>query len=645
MTVSVDFETRSTVDLRRTGVYRYAQDKDTDVWCMAYAFDDQDPRMWTPGQPVDPELVQYIVQGGELRAWNANFERTIWNEILVTRYGWPKTTIDQWVCTAAEARAMALPGSLELAAKVLGVQEQKDKTGANLMLRMARPRRTEEDGTLIWWDIPERVNRLLEYCKQDVRTEVAIAQAIRRLTETEKQVFNLDQRINDRGVKLDIKLAKAAKKLADAATLEANRAVYDLTHGKVSKITNVGRLTDWLRAQGCEVDSLDKAGIKTLQETNTGLIAEVLTLRAEAGKSSVAKIESMLGAVCRDGRIRGLLMYHGASTGRWAGRLVQPQNFPRGNIPNPEDYIDLVLFRSVEEIDALAPPLDVISSMLRAMLVADKGHNLIAADFAAIEARVLAWLAGEEILLKTFREDGDVYKVMASRIYSLPADEIQKNQRQVGKMAILGLGYGMGAKKFIDSCKAQAGVELQEDEAKAVVQLYRATNKNIVRFWAELNQAAIDAVKEAGSIKRVGPITYTYRGGYLWCVLPSKRPLAYARPRVVERETPWGSTSEAVSFEGIDSFTKKWDRHELYGGLLAENVVQAVARDIMAAAMLRLEDAGYPIIMSVHDELVAEIPEGFGSVAEFEKIMCQTPDWADGCPINAEGYISKRYKK
>ena len=645
MTVSVDFETRSTVDLRRTGVYRYAQDKETDVWCMAYAFDDAEPRMWCPGQPVDPDLVAYITKGGELRAWNANFERTIWNEILVTRYAWPKTSIEQWVCTAAEARAMALPGSLEVAAQVLGVQEQKDKAGSNLMLRMARPRSIEPDGTLIWWDIPDRINRLLEYCKQDVRTEVAIAQAIRRLTDTERQVFNLDQRINDRGVKLDIKLAKAAKKLADAATLEANRAIYDLTHGKVSKITNVGRLAEWLRAQGCEVDSLDKAGVKMLQENNTGKIAEVLTLRAEGGKSSVAKIDSMLGAVCGDGRIRGLLMYHGASTGRWAGRLVQPQNFPRGNISNPEDYIDLVLTRSVSEIDALAPPLDVISSMLRAMLVASDGHNLIAADFAAIEARVLAWLAGEELLLETFRSGGDVYKVMASRIYGISPGDINKIHRQVGKMAILGLGFGMGAKKFIDSCRTMADIELTLEQSKAVVDLYRATNKKIVRFWSELNRAAIDAVKETGSVQRVGPITYTCRGGYLWCVLPSKRPLAYARPKVVERETPWGSTAEAVSFEGIDSFTKKWDRHELYGGLLAENVVQAVARDIMAASMLRLEAAGYPIVLTCHDEIISEVPEGFGSVSDFESTMCQLPEWGAGCPINAEGYLSKRYKK
>lgn len=645
MTISIDFETRSTADLRKTGVYRYAQDKNTDVWCMAYALDDGEPKVWVPGDPVDTELALYIETSGELRAWNAQFERTIWNEIMVKRYGWPATTIEQWVCTAAEARAMALPGSLDMAAQVLGVDQQKDKQGASLMLRMARPRAFDEAGEAIWWDVPDRVARLVSYCKQDVRTEVAIARAIRRLGDTERAVFQLDQKINDRGVQLDVKLAKAAKHVAEKATLEANRAMYDLTHGKVAKVSNVGRLTAWLREQGLEVESLGKNSIKALQEENVGIISEVLTLRTEAGKSSVAKIESMLNCVCADGRVRGLLLYHGAATGRWAGRLVQPQNFPRGNIPDIETYIPLVYAKDVEGVDALAPPLDVISSMLRSMLIAGPGKKLVAADFAAIEARVLAWLAGEELLLNTFRTGGDVYKVMASKIYNVDPKDVNKDQRQVGKMAILGLGYGMGHKKFVDSCKTMAGIDITEQQSKAVVDLYRNANKNIVNFWYGLNNAALDAVREPGSVQVCGRIKYTMRGGYLWCLLPSKRPLAYARPRIIERETPWGSTTEAVSFEGMNSFSRKWERHDLYGGLLAENVVQAVARDLMADAMLRCEERGYEIVLSVHDELVAEVPADFGTVAEFEALMSETPEWAAGCPVAAEGWAGLRYRK
>lgn len=644
---SCDFETRGTADLRRTGAYRYAEDKNTDVWCLCYCFDGntEDIRTWRPGDPLDQELVEHVKAGREMRAFNAPFERAIWNAILATRYSWPTTTIEQWVCTASEARAMALPGSLEMVAQVLGVTAQKDKQGAALMLRLAKPRRIEEDGTIIWWDIPERVQRLIQYCRTDVEVELAVAQAIRRLGDTERRVFELDQRINDRGVRLDKKLAKAAKSVAERATLAANRALYDLTNGKVAKVSNVGRLTAWVKEQGLEVVSLGKSDLAEAIAGSSGVVADALTLRAEAGKSSVAKIDAMLGAVCDDGRIRGMLLYHGAATGRWAGRLVQPQNFPRGDITDVEDYIPLVLAKDYAGLDALANPLSIISSMLRSMLIAADNYNLIAADFSAIEARVLAWLAGEELLLQTFRNKGDVYKVMASRIYGVPAGDVDKNQRQVGKMAILGLGYGMGANKFVDSCKTMAGIVLTPEQSKEVVTLYRNTNRKIVQFWADLNAAALDAVREEGSVQSVGDIKYTMRGGYLWCVLPSKRPLAYARPKIVERETPWGSTTEAVSFEGMDSFTKKWSRHELYGGLLAENVVQAVARDIMAAAMLRLEEAGYPIIMSVHDELVCEVPEGFGSVAEFEALMSAPPAWALDCPIDAEGWIGKRYRK
>jgi DNA polymerase len=613
---------------------------------MAYAWEGEEPRVWRPGDEIDTELKEWIEAGKTLRAWNANFERVIWNEILSSRYGWPNTTIVQWVCTAAEARAMALPGKLEDAAKVLGVEEQKDKQGANLMLRMARPRRVEEDGSILWWEVPERVHRLVEYCKQDVRTEAAITVAIRRLSDFEKRVFDLDQTVNDRGVECDIKLAKAAKHLAEKASLEANRHLYDLTNGVVKKATNVAKLTGWLRDNGVEVDSLGKTSLRDLMAQDLPEhVLHALSVRAEAGKSSVAKIEAMLQAVGRDNRIRGLLLYHGAATGRWSGRLVQPQNFPRGSIDDPERYIDRVLAKDFEAIDIEAPVLEVISSLLRAMLRAGKGKKLIYADFAAIEARVLAWLAGEELLLKTFRENGDVYKVLASKIYNVPVEEITKNQRQMGKMAVLGLGYGMGWRKFIMACDG-AGVTVDEETARRVVTLYRDTNAEIVEFWRELESCALKAVVEPGTTHRVrGNVKFSQRGGYLWCILPSGRPLAYAKPRIIEKETPWGSTQNAVQFYGMDSFTKKWMAHDLYGGLLCENVVQAVARDLLACAMVRLEDAGYPIVLSVHDELVAEVDEDFGSVAEFEALMCALPDWAQGCPVGAEGGEGKRYKK
>jgi DNA polymerase len=645
--VSIDFETRSTIDLRKSGVYRYAEDQTTDVWCMAYAWEGSDDvRVWRPGNDVDQELVDWINNGQTLRAWNAQFERSIWNEILHKRYSWPATSVAHWVCTAAEARAMALPGKLEDAAKVLGVEQQKDTQGANLMLRMARPRSYTSEGAPVWWDVPERILRLVSYCRQDVRTENAVCQAIRRLSADEIKVFRLDQSINDRGVQLDVRLAKAAKTLAEKASLEANRDLYDITQGKVHKATNVGKLTAWLRENGIEVDSLGKTSLRDLLAQDLPEhVLKALAVRSEAGKSSVAKIDAMLQAVCKDGRIRGLLLYHGAATGRWAGRLVQPQNFPRGTVENAERFIDLVYEKKFNEIDVEAPVLDVVSSLLRAMLVARKGHKLIAADFSAIEARVLAWLAEEELLLKTFRVNGDVYKVMASKIYGVSPDDVNKSQRQMGKQAILGLGYGMGWRKFISACDG-VGITIDEDTARQVVTLYRETNAEIIEFWRELERAAVAAVEHPGTVQTVrGRLKFTKRGGYLYLVLPSGRPLCYASPKIIEKETPWGSTQFAVQFWGMDSFTRKWATHDLYGGLLAENVTQAVARDLLAEAMLRLENAGYPVVLSVHDEVVSEVPEDFGTVAEFESLMCELPPWADGCPVNAEGWEGNRFRK
>jgi DNA polymerase bacteriophage-type len=646
--VSIDFETRSTIDLRRTGVYPYAKHETTDIWCMAYAFPGEEPQLWRPGNVNDVRLVEWIAQGNPLRAWNAQFERTIWNEIMVGRYGWPETTIEQWFCTAAEARAMALPGSLGDAASALRVDQQKDAEGQNLMLRMARPRSYAPDGKPIWWDVPDRIHRLSQYCLQDVRTECAVLAKIRSLDEGERAVFMLDQKINDRGVRFDRQLASAARDVATQAIDRANQRLREITNNQVPAVTAVGAFTEWLRSQGVNTSSVTKSVIRELQKSSVSVeVLEALKIREEAGKSSVAKIESMFEAACPDDRIRGLLLYHGASTGRWAGRLVQPQNFPRGNVPNPEDFIPLVLARDVHSIDLHHPPLEVVSSMLRSMLTAAPGHKLVAADFSAIEARVLAWLAGERDLLETFTRNGDVYKVMASKIYRRPVDQIEKTERQMGKMAILGLGYGMGAKKFVDACKTMADIDITPEDSKKVVDLYRNSNTAITELWRELESAALKACMEPGTKHTAarGLIRFMKKQGYLWMRLPSGRLLCYSDPSVVERITPWGSNQLAVRVFGTNSVTRKWQPYDLYSGLLAENAVQAIARDVLVGAMLRAEAQGFPVVLSVHDELVCELPESGGSAHDLEEIMRENPKWADGLPLNAEGWENFRFRK
>ena len=663
---SVDFETASPVDLRKTGVYPYAEHPDTRVWCMAWRTPDADG-LWFPGQPFPFALAEHIAAGGRMRAWNAQFERVIWNTLCVPRFGWPEVPIVQWVCTAAEAAAMALPRKLEDAGKVLGTIEQKDLDGHKLMMKMAKPRkRKKSDGPgddLLWHDSAENIARLGAYCVQDVATEMAVAKRINRLTPGEQKAYALDQRINDRGVTVDSALVWALEQMASQAMAEINESLAEVTGGAVTAVTQRNALLGWLKDMGVEVDKLDKAVVEELLNTDElpEDVKEALELRRDGGKSSVAKVRAMQRCACRDGRIRGLLLFLGAATGRWAGRLVQVQNLPartkgirsdfgsdRKDAYDPELLIPAILEHSFGLVDALLPAMEVAALTLRACLVAAPGKKLIAADFSAIEARVLAWLAGEKYLIEAFRKGDDVYKIMASAIYKVPVAQVSKAQRQVGKMVILGCGYGMGWKKFVASCALQ-GVTLDGQFGRFIVDTYRQTNARIKAWWGELEEAAIEAVRNPGEVFRVsdGRIKFTCRNGFLYIVLPARRALAYFSPRIVQQQTPWGELRDAVQFFGQKTTTKSrvWRLIDLYGGLLAENIVQAVSRDVMLHAMWNAEEAGYATVFTVHDELVTECDENVGSPAELEALMCDLPDWADGLPIAAEGWSGPRYKK
>lgn len=662
-TLSIDFETRSRVDLTQTGVYPYAADPSTDIWCMAYSFSDEETvHAWAPRYPYQDaagqwkwhsldfpeEIEKFIEAGGTLRAHNAQFERIMWREVLAKRYGAPMPDLEQFECSAAEAAAMGLPRSLDGVASVLGVDARKDKEGHALMLRMCRPR-SEKNGVVTWWEVPERVHRLIEYCKQDVRAEKAATQHLRRLSATEREIYLLDQRINDRGVTLDRPLAEGARRIVEVGLERSTEAIHALTNGAVTALTQHARLLGWLREQGLDIDSVDKHSVATALKSNDlpPAVQQALHLRAEGAKSSVAKIDSMLACAGKDDRIRGLLLYHGASTGRWSGRLVQPQNFPRGSIANVEEYLPLLRKGALgyDALDLLAPPMEVVSSALRSMLIAAPGKVLYAADFAGIEARVLAWLAGDKEKCARFARGEDEYKLLAARIYGIAAEDVTKTQRQFGKVGELGCGYGMGGPKLVDTARKQFGVEMWLDEAYNVVHIYRTVNVKIVDLWYDLEAAARKAVTQPGTEQRVGPVRFLKRGPYLWVMLPSGRPLAYPSPRIIQRMTPWGEERPSLECWGVNSYTRKWEPYDLYGGLWAENLVQAISRDLLAEAMLRLDESGYPVILSVHDEVVSEVPDGTGSLDEFVTTMTTLPAWADGCPVSAEGWTDTRYRK
>lgn len=671
--LSIDFETRATVDLRKTGVYPYAAHHDTSIMCMAWAFDDEEPEIWTPGAcgamtPLPTRVFSHIHERGEIRAWNAAFERAIWREIMHKRWGHIAVRDDQFVCSMAEAAAMGLPLALDLAANVIGVKERKDTDGYGLMMRMTKPRKVHEDGTITWWDDEPRKQRLYEYCKQDVRVERAVVKALRRLQPKERQLYLLDQKINDRGVRIDLPLVIAAQHIVNEGTARADAALAEITDGEVTEVTNHGALTKWVRSEGVETTGVSKDAIREMLSSDLAPnIRAALEIRSEAGRASVAKLERMKICAGADDRIRGILQFLAAGTGRWGGRLIQPQNFPRGDVADVEEYIENVLAGEYDLIDLAAPPVVVVSSMLRYMLIPDDGKLFFAGDYSGIEARIVNWLAGQDDILKLFADGKDVYKYNAARLFNIPLSQVQKfPHRQTGKFQELGCGFQMGWKKAIESANtAQYGyLKLSPERAKEIVKNYRDTHAMIVQFWRDAEDAVKAAIARPGEAQTFGALRNlkaVVAGAYLFIKLPSGRFLAYAAPKVEEMEAPWSveARNEArekgeplpekqmkptIVYYGIDSMTKKWGKLKSYGGHLVENIVQATARDVMAEGMLRM-DAQFPIVLTVHDEIVSELEDYPGAIELFEEALKTPPDWASGLPIAVETWKGPRYRK
>jgi len=667
--LSIDFETRSVLDLRKTGAFRYAEHPSTEVLCASYAFDDGPVLRWRKGEPCPMAIREHVAGGGKIRAWNAQFEAALWVN-AVYHQGWLPVEPEQFLCSASLAARCALPRSLEEAARALGLPVRKDAEGHRLMLQMCKPRSIAPDGTVTWWEDEARMGRLMQYCDTDVIVEREVFKHLPAVgSETERAVWLLDQEINRRGIGLDRAFVERMSDMTSRATGVLDAEMATATRGQVSKVTQVGRLTAWVLGETRSgLESLDKEHIRDLLKTE-GLstpVREALEIRQEGSKSSTAKLVSMQRCVCDDGRVRGLLRYFGASTGRWAGQLVQPQNFPRGTVLKVERYLPLIQAGEYDLLEMAAgePVMDILASSLRGCFVSGEGKEFIAADFNAIEARVLAWLAGAKDMLAEFAKPAPaLYAEMGAAIFGVSAEQVQAGHesgdwplgRWLGKTTVLGAGFQMGWEKFLTQARKLGEVDLGEDVARRAIDTYRSLHYQVPALWRGMQAAAVDVVEHnvtawtevAGSN---GLLHFAMDGGWLRMGLPSGRSLWYYGAEIRERELPWSTLeapafAPAVTYMGVNSITRKWQRQVLYGGLLTENACQAVARDLMAEAMLRVESAGYPVVLTVHDEVVSEIPRGFGSVEGYCELMAQVPEWAAGCPIAAEGWRGERYRK
>jgi DNA polymerase len=651
-----DYETRGPLDLKQVGAHRYAADPRTEVLCCAYAVDGGPVNLWTPDQPMPPEFNEAASNPAWIAvAHAASFEMAIEQHIMAPRFDWPLIPLAQQRCTMAAAMALALPAKLEAVAAALELEQQKDAAGHRLMLQMSKPRKAHKDedpnGTY-WFEDRERLERLYEYCQQDVAVERELHERLRPLSSQEQQLWALDVVINARGFHVDRELARAARRIAAAAAPEINTELAAITDGAVTAIAQIAKLQAWLQAQGCTLKSLDRKAIEAALADSElpPAVQRVLELRQEGGGAAVKKIDALLDRAGADGRVRGSFRYHGASTGRWAGQGFQPQNLKRA----PEDLeerVAAVATGDYAHVRSLYPkPLAVIGDISRPLICAAPGHVLVGADFSAIESRVLAWAAGEEWKLESYRRfdatqdpRDEPYCATACKILRLPEGSITPKthpvERGIGKVADLALGY-MGSvnawRKFDSSDR------YTDEQVKQLVAEWRAAHPKIKELWYGLDRAAWDAVHERGLTVDCGPVAFCCAGAFLFLKLPSGRTLAYPHPHIKVND-------EHTSVVFMDNAAGRWNECRngagAYGGTWSENITQAISRDILVGAMLRIEAGGFPIVLHVHDEIVCEVPEGSDDIEKFTQLMTRVPSWAPTLPIAAKAWTSARYCK
>ena len=641
--MGLDLETYSSAPLPRCGVYRYCDAPDFEILLFSYAFDDEPVQTidLASGETLPLEVISALEDPGIIKvAYNAQFER-----VCLSRYLGHWLDPRQWRCTMVMAAYLTLPGRLADAAVALGTTEKKMEEGKDLIRYFSvpcKPTKTNGGRTRnLPADAPEKWAVYKQYNAQDVETERAIRKALEKypLLEQEWELYALDQQINDRGVRVDKKLVKNAIAVDAVFAQAAYQRAKELTG--LENPGSVNQLKAWLADQDMPMESLARKIVQEKAAQTDGIVAELLNLRLELSKTSVKKYEAMARCVCRDGRVHGLLQFYGANrTGRWAGRLVQAQNLPQNHLPDLELARDIVKIGDEELLDTLfASVPGTLSELIRTAFIPKDGCRFLVADFSAIEARVLAWLANEEWVLEEFRGKGKIYEATASRMFHIPQESIVKGNpnyeyRQKGKQATLSCGYGGG----VGALKAM-GAKMPEEEMQPLVDAWRAANPNIVAFWSALDRAARTVIRKKTSA-RIGKVALYWQDDKMFMRLPSGRNLCYQSPHFTENR--FGS--DAIGYYAPNA-AGQMVVQETFGGKLAENATQAIARDILAHALLTLEKNGYPVIFHVHDEAVIEMSIGQGALEEACRLMAIAPDWAKDLPLRADGYECAYYQK
>lgn len=675
MKLLLDYETRSRADLPSVGQHMYARHPSTEIMCAGWKIIGEKeshvvsyPAIYTDDASETKEFYYALKHAEHVVAHNAPFEQAIYSHVHLqtTPMGAKMRTLEpkDYICTLSMCSIMALPRSLEKAAIALNLPVKKDVEGRKLLLQMCKPKRPIQNikAWIEWVETDDALKRLYEYCRTDLWTEEALFNALKKykpFTQKERDLWVLDQKINQRGFKVDIETVNSVLKMINEEESDLTLKLRQKTFGLVKTAKSTAAFKRFLEDQGFSIPNLQK---KTIDDTLKDIekqkqiadqdVVDVLKIRQSLGKSSTSKYQAFKDRCDElDNRVRDNLLFHGASTGRWSGMGVQPQNFPRGTMKvQPSAYSDL-LEGDLEMVRMLyGKPMDLFSSALRGMIVASENKKLFCGDFSSIEARVLLWLAGDKPGLKEYEDGLDVYCAMAATIYKCSYDEVLSEykregfseRRQMGKKVILACGYQMGLKKFMQTC-IDEGLDVAMSLLERAHQAFREKYPLIPKLWDNYERAAIYAVVNKGKKVSINKITWYVEGDFLFARLPSGRRLAYYKPEVRNEETPWGELRPKLYVYTTDSKTKQWVQRAVYGGLLVENICQAVSRDCMSESMVRVEDKGYEILVTVHDEALTENENG--DLKEFEKLMSIRPEWGQDIPLKVGGWTDTRYRK